>query len=58
MESKYILDTISNEDYYILVNGDSKINYDRKTNTIEKIVSNLKECGVEDLEIIRDEASK
>jgi len=58
VESKYVLDTISNKDYYILLNGNSSVKYSKKTNNLDDLILSLKCLGVSDLEIIRDEANK
>jgi len=48
----YILDTKNDENYFILINGDSKIKFSKKANTLEKIIAYLKQIGVKDLKVI------
>ena len=51
--NEYILDIVSDKDYFILLNGSSNsIKYSKKANTLDGIIYFLKCSGIKDLKII------
>lgn len=51
-ETKYSLETESDESNYVLRFGDSSIKYAKRENTVEAVIEKLKRMGVVEVEVI------
>lgn len=58
MDKEYVLDPISDKDYFILSNGDSNIKYSKKANTLDNIIAWLISSGVESLRVLTEKEEK